>query len=332
MHLVQITEDPAALSDVDLAVEAVPERMELKRRVVEDLDRRLPPLSLIASNTSALAISELGDATARPDRVAGFHFFYPAHTMRLIEIVAGRKTSRETLDALSRLAEEMHKLPIRVREGPGFVVNRILSRSLAEVFRYQEESGDTPEHIDAVMKGSGAVPMGPYQLTDQLGLDVALEVQRTMEAAYGERFRPGALLVDKVAEGHLGVKTGEGFYRYGGPSGDGHPTSSVGPQDEGLVRRFRLAAFCQAALLVEEGAADPRDIDWAMRAGAGLPLGPLEWADREGLTRVAAELYALHAETGNRFQTPASLEALVRRGWVGQEAGRGYRIWEEAGS
>jgi 3-hydroxyacyl-CoA dehydrogenase len=206
--------DPSGLREVDVAIEAVPERLELKRQVLEDLDGQLPPLALIASNTSGLAISDLAAATGRPERVAGFHFFYPAHTMRLIEVVAGRETSAETLEALTRLAEELHKLPIRVREGPGFVVNRILTRALAEVFRWQEETGVPLDAVDRLLRDSGAVPLGPFQLADRLGLDTVWEVMRMMEAALGDRFRPGALLADRVGQGAYGVKTGQGFYPY----------------------------------------------------------------------------------------------------------------------
>jgi 3-hydroxybutyryl-CoA dehydrogenase len=215
LALVRYTRELAVLRDVDLAVEAVPEDMDLKRRVMEELDRWLAPIALIASNTSALSITALGQATGRPERVAGFHFFFPAHTMRLIEVVAGRDTAEETVDSLVRVAEDIHKLPIRVRECPGFVVNRVLTRAMAEVFRYQEETGASAEDIDRRITEAGAAPMGPFRLADALGLDVALEVARTLEEAYGERFRAGRALVDLVAAGHLGVKSGQGFYRYG---------------------------------------------------------------------------------------------------------------------
>jgi 3-hydroxyacyl-CoA dehydrogenase len=241
LALLVASADPSGLREVDVAIEAVPERLELKRQVLEDLDGQLPPLALIASNTSGLAISDLAAATGRPERVAGFHFFYPAHTMRLIEVVAGRETSAETLEALTRLAEELHKLPIRVREGPGFVVNRILTRALAEelhklpirvregpgfvvnriltraldeVFRWQEETGVPLDAVDRLLRDSGAVPLGPFQLADRLGLDTVWEVMRMMEAALGDRFRPGALLADRVGQGAYGVKTGQGFYPY----------------------------------------------------------------------------------------------------------------------
>jgi 3-hydroxybutyryl-CoA dehydrogenase len=215
LQLVRYTTELAPLREVDLAIEAVPEQMALKQRVLEELDRWLPPIAILASNTSALSITELGRATGRPEQVAGFHFFFPAHTMRLIEVVAGADTRPDVMDSLVRVAEEIHKLPIRVRECPGFVVNRVLMRALAEVFRYQEETGASPAAIDEQIAKSGAAPMGPFRLGDALGLDVVLEVARTLEAHYGDRFRPGEALQTLVAAGHLGVKTGRGFYAYG---------------------------------------------------------------------------------------------------------------------
>jgi 3-hydroxybutyryl-CoA dehydrogenase len=216
LELVTLTDDSGMLREVDLAIEAVPERLDIKRAVLEELDRWLPPLSILASNTSALSITELAKGTGRPGQVAGFHFFFPAHTMRLIEVVAGQETTVETVDSLVRVADEIRKFPVRVRECPGFLVNRVLMRGLAEVFRYQEDTGATPDRIDRAVEAAHAAPMGPYRLADALGLDVVAEVARTLTEAYGPRFAPGEMLLTQVQAGRLGVKTGTGFYEYGG--------------------------------------------------------------------------------------------------------------------
>lgn len=212
--LVRFSTDNQDLRDVSLVIEAVSENMAIKKRVFQELDQTLPPLALIVSNTSALSISELAAVTGRPDRVAGFHFFFPAHMMKLIEVIAGQETSAETLETLRRFAEEIRKIPVTVNECPGFVVNRVLMASMAEVLRFQHETGRPFAEIDQAITRAGLAPMGPFILADALGLDVALEVAKTLEAAYGDRFHPGPQLEERVSQGHLGLKTGEGFYSY----------------------------------------------------------------------------------------------------------------------
>jgi 3-hydroxyacyl-CoA dehydrogenase len=318
-----LTTNWEAFSRVDLAIEAVPERLAIKQAVFRELDRVLPPLAVMASNTSALSITEMGRATTRPHRVAGFHFFFPAVVMRLIEVVAGQDTDQDTVLSLVRVAEEIHKLPVRVRECPGFVVNRVLMRSLAEVFRFQEETGVGAAAIDRAVMDSRTAPMGPFQLADALGLDITLDVAQTLERAYGDRFRPGEALVGLVQEGRLGQKSGGGFY--GGDRPESDPVEVERARE--LVRRQQLAAFAEAGRLVDEGISSPRDIDVALRAGAGLPMGPLAWADAEGLDRIAAELEELEVRHGTRFEAPASLRRLIGQGALGVRAGRGYHVY-----
>ena len=328
LAVLQLTTGWEPFQHVDLAIEAVPENMSLKRAVLSELDRALPPLSLIASNTSALSITEMGRATNRPARVAGFHFFFPATVMRLIEIVSGEDTAPDTALTLVRVAEEIHKLPVRVKECPGFVVNRVLMRSLTEVFRFQEATGLPPAAIDRAVVESRAAPMGPFQLCDALCLDVALDVGRTLEHAYGERFRPGALIMERVQAGRLGQKTGSGFYE--GQMPDPDPAEVDRARD--LVRLQQLAAFTEAGRLVDDGIASPHDIDLALRAGAGLPLGPLAWADGEGLDTVKEELHVLQDRYGERFSVPSSLDRLVGSGSLGSGSGRGYHVYRRVGS
>jgi 3-hydroxyacyl-CoA dehydrogenase len=213
-NLIVFTTADESLRDVSLAIEAVSENMAVKKRVFQDLDRLLPALSLIVSNTSALSISELAAATGRPERVAGFHFFFPAHMMKLIEVIASEATSAETIETLRRFAEEIRKIPVSVKECPGFVVNRVLMASMAEVLRFQHETQMPYADIDQTVMQAGVAPMGPFVLADALGLDVALEVARTLTEAYGERFKPGPQLEELVGAGHLGLKSQQGFYHY----------------------------------------------------------------------------------------------------------------------
>jgi len=201
--------------DADFVIEAVPERMEVKQAVFAELDAATPGHAILASNTSALSITEIAEATTRPDKVVGFHFFIPASIMRLIEVIEGEETSEETAAAAANFAQSIRKTPIRCGEVPGFVVNRILISSASEVWRVTEEEGLDPEAVDKAFKDSGAVPMGPFFLADWSGLDTALHVAEYLRDSYGDRFYVMNRMKELVEAGHLGQKTGRGFYEHG---------------------------------------------------------------------------------------------------------------------
>jgi 3-hydroxyacyl-CoA dehydrogenase len=207
--------DYADFGDVDFVIEAVPERMELKQVVFSELDEVTPGHAILASNTSSLSITEMGEATLRPDKVVGFHFFYPASVMRLIEVIEGEDTSAETVAAATSFAQSIRKLPIRCAEAPGFVVNRILNSSVSELWRVQEETGVDIREIDRIVSESKAAPMGPFFLVDLLGLDTVLHVAEYLHESYGDRFFVHKQMQQLVAAGDLGVKTGKGFYEHG---------------------------------------------------------------------------------------------------------------------
>jgi 3-hydroxyacyl-CoA dehydrogenase len=207
--------DYAGFGDVDFVIEAVPERMELKQVVFSELDEVTPGHAILASNTSSLSITEMGEATLRPDKVVGFHFFYPASVMRLIEVIEGEDTSAETVAAATSFAQSIRKLPIRCAEAPGFVVNRILNSSVSELWRVQEETGVDIREIDRIVSESKAAPMGPFFLVDLLGLDTVLHVAEYLHESYSDRFFVHKQMQELVAAGDLGVKTGKGFYEHG---------------------------------------------------------------------------------------------------------------------
>ena len=209
---IQGTLDYDDFGDVDFVIEAVPEKMEIKQAVFGDLDAATPGHAILASNTSGLSISEIADATSRPDKVVGFHFFWPASYMRLIEVIEGDETSPETAQAAANFAQAIKKMPVRCAECPGFVVNRILMSLASEVWRYQEESGLDVSVIDDFIAGQRLAPMGPFRLTDMTGLDTALKVAKDMRDAYGDRFHVHSLMSELVEQGNLGQKTGKGFY------------------------------------------------------------------------------------------------------------------------
>jgi 3-hydroxyacyl-CoA dehydrogenase len=210
------TIDYDGFGDVDFVIEAVPERMEIKQTVFAELDEVTPGHAILASNTSSLSVTEMSEATLRPDKVCGFHFFYPASMMRLIEVIEGDETSEETLQVATSFAQTLRKTAIRCGEVPGFVVNRILTSAMSEVWK-ATEGGELPiEDVDKAIKDSGAAPIGPYYLTDLLGLDTVLHVAEHLHESYGsERFHVSAKMQDLVAAGDLGQKTGRGFYEHG---------------------------------------------------------------------------------------------------------------------
>jgi 3-hydroxyacyl-CoA dehydrogenase len=201
--------------DVDFVIEAVPEKMEIKHAVFSELDACTPGHAILASNTSGLSITEIALAVSRPEQVVGFHFFWPASFMRLIEVISGDETSEETTQAAANFAQAIKKFPIRCQECPGFVVNRILGSLASEIWRYQDETGIDVKEIDQFIQGKGLAPMGPFYLSDMTGLDTTLKVAKDLREAYGERFYVHSKMEELVASGKLGQKTGEGFYEHG---------------------------------------------------------------------------------------------------------------------
>jgi 3-hydroxyacyl-CoA dehydrogenase len=202
--------------DVDLAIEAVPERMDLKLQVFSELDAATPGHALLATNTSGLSVSEIATATTRPDQVLGFHFFWPASLMRLVELVEGEETSEEAMQAALGFAMQIRKQPIRCLDAPGFVVNRVLGAGLSELWRAQAQDGLSFEELDTAVRDAKAAPMGPFQLADEIGLDTLLSVAEHLHDSYGERFEVPRAIAERVAAGDLGKKSGKGFYEHHG--------------------------------------------------------------------------------------------------------------------
>jgi len=215
LGLISGATDYAQFGDVDFAIEAVPERMEVKQTVLSELDEVTPGHAILASNTSSLSITEMGEVTSRPDKVVGFHFFYPASVIRLIEVIEGDDTSAETVQAASNFAQAIRKLPIRCREAPGFVVDRILNSAVSELWRFQEQTGIDVKELDTIVSESKAAPMGPFYLADLLGLDTVLHVAEHLHQSYGDRFFVPERIRELVTAGDLGAKTGKGFYDHG---------------------------------------------------------------------------------------------------------------------
>ncbi len=208
----QMTEE---LKDADLIIEAIVENMSIKKSVYKEFDAQCPEKTIFASNTSALSISELASSTNRPQNVIGMHFFNPANVMQLVEVIAGATTSDETVEFVNNFVKEIGKVPVRVKESPGFIVNRMLVPLINEAaFIYMEDIASA-EDIDTAMRLGANHPIGPLALGDMIGLDVCLAVMETLYAEFGDpKYRPCPVLKKMVRAGLLGRKTGKGFFQY----------------------------------------------------------------------------------------------------------------------
>jgi enoyl-CoA hydratase/3-hydroxyacyl-CoA dehydrogenase len=322
----------AGFGDVDLVIEAVPERMEIKQTVFAELDAATPGHAILASNTSSLSITEIGEATLRPEKVVGFHYFYPASIMPLIEIVEGEETAPETVAAAITFAQAIRKQPIACAEVPGFVVNRILNSGISEIWREQEQKGLSIKAIDEGVGAANVVPMGPYFLVNLLGLDTVLHVAEHLAESYGDRFYVPKGMQKLVSEKKLGAKTGgEGFYS---AAGEPNLPGEGEPDVEQLVELLTLKTFVEACLVLEEGVAVHRDIDFGLMAGAGLDprrglLPPFMKADVEGLDTVLERLESAQERHGERFAPPTILRRLVAQGRLGQKSGQGFYAYPQ---
>jgi enoyl-CoA hydratase/3-hydroxyacyl-CoA dehydrogenase len=325
---IQPTTGYDGFGEVDFVVEAVPERMEIKQAVFAELDACTPGHAILASNTSSLSITEIAEATLRPEKVIGFHYFYPASVMPLIEIVEGEDTSTETVTAALTFAQAIRKQPITCAEVPGFVVNRVLNSGVSEIWREQEEKGLSIKLIDEGVGAAKVVPMGPYFLINLLGLDTVLHVAEHLVESYGEeRFYVPKGMQKLVADGKLGAKTGgDGFYD---PQGQPNLPGENEPDVDELVELLSLKSFLEACLVLEEGVATHRDIDFGMMAGAGLDprrglLPPFMRADSEGLDSVLERMENARERHGERFTPPTILRRLVAQGRLGPKTGQGF--------
>jgi enoyl-CoA hydratase/3-hydroxyacyl-CoA dehydrogenase len=326
MGLVTGTVTYDEFGDVDFVIEAVPEKMEIKKAVFAELDTVTPGHAILSSNTSSLSISEMAEATLRPDKVVGFHFFYPASVMPLVEVIVGDETTSDTAQVSFNFAQAIGKQPIICGEVPGFVVNRILNSAVGEIWRAQEEQGLSIQKIDEGVGAANVAPMGPFILVDLLGLDTVYHVAEHLNDSYGDSFYVHQGMKQLVSEGKLGAKSGgDGLYKDGVAqvAGDGEPD----PQE--LADLFTAKSLIEACLLLEEGVASVRDIDVGMMAGAGLDprrgLFPPFWkADIDGLDVSLERIERLHEKHGERFAPPVTLKRLVAQGRLGFKSGQGF--------
>jgi 3-hydroxyacyl-CoA dehydrogenase/enoyl-CoA hydratase/3-hydroxybutyryl-CoA epimerase len=331
MDLIAPALDYSGFGNTDLVIEAIVERMDVKKTVLREVEARVGTDCVLASNTSSLSISDMQDALDRPENFCGMHFFNPVHRMPLVEVIRGRLTGEATIATVHALTRHLGKTPVIVNDGPGFLVNRVLSPYLNEA-GYLLEEGASVESIDRALLEFG-MPMGPLRLLDEVGLDIAQHAAESMHEALGDRLRPSPALAGLAGAELLGRKGGRGFYVY-----DEERERGVNPEiyarlapavpeertvvpAETIRTRCVMAMVNEAARILEDRiVTDPGAVDLAMITGTGFPPfrgGLLRYADSVGLVEIAERLAEMARLVGPRF-SPA---ALIREH---ADAGRGF--------
>lgn len=318
--------------DVDLVIEAALETIEVKRGIFSELDKICPTHAILATNTSALSVSEIAACTKRPDKVLGMHFFNPAQFMKLVEVIPGLKTSKQTVDTAVELCKTLKKVPVKVEECPGFLVNRLLFPYLNEALYVLQEGKVSPQEIDKAAVEFG-LPMGPFTLFDMTGIDVCAHVTEFLYKEYGPRFEPAPLLSLMVKNNFLGQKSGAGFYVHQkGAVPNKDEEKQLNPELARLLEEARkqkpsakepkafdahrvvMPMFNEALYAIQEKVAEPLDIDVAMAHGCGLQRGLVSLAEDKGFQWCLDELDAQQKIHGERFRAAWILRKLIRGG------------------
>ena len=299
--------------EADVIVEAALESLELKRTIFGTLDAVADPDAILATNTSALSIGAIAAGTHRPERVVGLHFFNPAPVMKLVEVVAGPASDPGVVVAATDLVTGWGRTAVRSADSPGFIVNRVNRPFTLRALRLLEAGAASIDATDTAIRDAG-FPLGPFELMDLTGVDVTLAASATIWEALGrpDRVRPSPLQADLVAAGHLGRKTGTGFYRYdGGQRREAQGTLGTtrgGLDGDAIRERILLPIVDEAVRAAAEGVASRDDIDVALRLGAAHPLGPFErLASLGGAAAVAARLRELATADGSFTPSDALL-------------------------
>jgi 3-hydroxyacyl-CoA dehydrogenase/enoyl-CoA hydratase/3-hydroxybutyryl-CoA epimerase len=320
-RILPIYED-VPLTNIDLAIEAAVEKLDLKKQIFSQLEPKIPNTLLIASNTSGLSIDAISEGLAHPEKIVGVHFFNPVHRMQLVEVVRGSQTSETVLAMAIQFVKSIGKLPVLVKDSPGFLVNRILLPYLVEAIRIFSE-GHSVESIDRAILGFG-MPMGPLRLNDEVGLDVSQHVGSDLAARVAHLPPLNDVLPRMIQKGWLGRKSGAGFYVYRDKSETPNPElkefqPSIEPTNADQVTdRLIFIMVNEAARVLEENVVtDPADVDFGMIMGTGwAPFrgGPLKYADSVGISTVVSRLNHLAEKFGEHFKPCALLNEMVNRG------------------
>ena len=314
------------LGECDLVIEAAPEDLGLKRELFAALAEACGPKAILASNTSSLPITAIAAEVPQRERVVGMHFFNPPALMKLVEVVATADSAPEALEATTEVGVRMGRTPIRAKDSPGFIANRLARPFTLESLRMLADGVADAAAIDRVCRIGGGFRMGPFELIDLIGLDVNLSVARSFYAQGGEpeRWRPSAIQEELVAEGRLGRKSGRGFYEYGegiphrpsdpdlgieAPTLDEQELERIDPVAPQVLPRLVAQIANEAAFALEEEIGLPADMDTAMRLGFNWPRGPIELTELFGARRAVELLEALRSRHGDAYRPAPGLLA-----------------------
>lgn len=344
-----VAEGLGDIKDAECIIEAVPEDLALKRKIFSELDRVVSPRTLLATNTSSLSIAKIADGLTHIDRVIGMHFFNPAPVMKLIELVRGPDTGDQAVVDARSVCTKLSKTAVLVKDSPGFIGNRVNRPFYLEAMRLLESGEADVQAIDAAVRNVGGFKMGPFELLDLIGLDVNLRVTETVYNDFGKpgRFTPSPIQKKLVSEGHLGRKSGRGFYDHSDgrliPAFETRPkdVSSWGPSpalcafaralgvaaDRGtwIYARIYMAVMNEGAI-VADTIALPRDVNLAMELGFNYKSGPLAVADFVGLDIIKNLLADFYEESNHdeRYKPNPLLDKRVAEGNLGEKTARGF--------
>ena len=303
------------LAGCGLVIEAIVENLEIKKMVFAEVEAVLDDHAVLASNTSSLSIAAISAACVRPERVLGLHFFNPAPLMPLVEVVPGISTDPAITDACYKLMEDWKKIPVRTKDTPGFIVNRVARPFYGEALRIYEEGVADFATIDQAMKDLGGFRMGPFELMDYIGNDVNYTVTETVftQFFFDPRYRPSFTQKRMMEAGRLGHKSGRGYYDYAEGAEKAVPTSDLAIS-EYIFKRILVMLINEAVDALFLNIASKEDLDLAMTKGVNYPKGLLKWADELGLDVVLNHLEHLQDEYGeDRYRPSPMLKQMVRR-------------------
>jgi 3-hydroxybutyryl-CoA dehydrogenase len=327
---VHTTTDLEDLAECELLIEAAPEKVELKRDLFRAIAAVCAPDAVLATNTSSLRVTDIAAGVPHPERLVGMHFFNPPALMKLVEVVATQRSSEGALAATEAVAVRMGRTPIRAKDSPGFVANRLARPFALESLRMLADGVAGAARIDRIVRLGGGFRMGPFELIDLIGLDVNLEIARSFFAQGGEpeRWRPSPTQERLVAEGRLGRKSGAGYYEYDGgiqreidpelgilaPTLDPEKLERIDPAASAVLSRLFAQIANETAFALEEDVASPDDMDTAMQLGLNWPLGPLSLAEKIGTAPALALLEQLEVARGGAYAPAPLLRRAAEQG------------------
>lgn len=318
-----------SVENADFVIEAAPEILKLKQQIFKEIDSYAPPHAILATNTSALLITEIAAATNRPQKVVGMHFFNPAQLMRLAEVIMGQKTSSDTRDVTIDLAKKFGKEPVLCKKDvPGFIANRITIAATNLVMWMVYKGDCTIEEVDAAAIYKTGMPMGTFGLMDFTGLDIGYHVAKFMEEKE-PNFKVSPLIEEKIKKGELGVKTGKGFYTY--PEKGKWAMPQISPEKaekfDPMTQTYEMVNM--AAELIRNDVATPEDIDKTLKLGFNMPIGVLDLADTLGIDLILSKLRDIEAKYGVFYKPSALLEQMVKKGELGTKTGKGFYTYKK---